>query len=95
MLKLRFFPSMLAIICYLILLRIFFQDEGPSDGWTLLGIPFYFYTYSGGKFQAGYRPHFGFHAVNFWLDVLTLIVMIIIFNLLYTPLGRLRKSFVK
>jgi hypothetical protein len=86
--KLRFLPSIVAVLTYLLCLMVFYQDEAASDGYTLIGFPFYFYTNSGGKFEAGYRPHFGFNIINFLLDLFLLCLMLIVFNYLYSIMAK-------
>ena len=83
MMKFRILPTILAILIYFICFWAFYVDEAASDWYTLIGFPLYFYTNSEGKFEQGHRPHFGFNAVNFFVDLLVFILMIIVFNYLY------------
>jgi len=82
--KFKFVPTITATLLYLILFWFYYQDEAASDGFTKIGFPFYLYTNSGGKFLHGYRPVFGFNALNFLLDLLALAGMVLLTNYLYS-----------
>jgi len=81
--KLRFVPTIVATLIYLMVLWVSFEDEAASDGFTRFGFPFCFYSNSGGKFLPGYRPAFGFNPLNFVLDFLILALIIMVANYLY------------
>lgn len=89
--KFRVLPSIVAVIIYFICFWTFYQDEADSDWYTLIGFPLYFYTNSEGKFEKGYRPSFGFHAINFVIDLLVFFLIIIALNYLYDLFLKLRR----
>jgi ABC-type antimicrobial peptide transport system permease subunit len=84
MIKFRTLPLILAILVYSICFWALYHDEAASDWYTLIGFPLYFYTNSEGKFEPGHRPHFGFNATNFIIDLAVVFLIIIVFNYLYS-----------
>ena len=60
-----------------------YKDNAASDGFTKIGFPFNFYTYSEGKFSdPASIADFGFSLKYFTVDLLILVVLVFLGNLI-------------
>ena len=71
---------LIGIVAWIIITLLFSKFDGASDGWTLIGIPWYFYAYTEEKIIIFNTYREGFDFSSFILDLSSLAVFIYVIN---------------
>ncbi|CAM4377801.1 hypothetical protein SAMN06265348_114130 [Pedobacter westerhofensis] len=75
-------PILIAILVFISITGFYSTNDAPSDGWTEIGFPYPFYTFTGGKIDpaAVNEIEMGFILRYFLIDLLVLALFIYVFN---------------
>lgn len=57
------------IVAWVVLTFLFMEDKTATDGYTILGFPWHFYSYKGDKIAYVDQSHLGLNFSNFILDL--------------------------
>jgi len=72
----------LGIAIWIIITVVFSKSDAPSDGFTSIGFPLHFYSYTGGKLSSGSYINNGVILTYLLVDFIALIVFIVLLHII-------------
>jgi hypothetical protein len=69
------------IVAWIILIILFIEDKTATDGITLVGFPWYFYSYANGQLAYVNQSQLGFNLSNLVVDLSALAIFVYMVNI--------------